>query len=373
MKKKILYIGRFGFPEDAAGIRVFRIAKLMKRKGYDVSFLRLSVPQREPEHDVISGFQYTQLRRSSSRVVNWLDLLTGCFTICRVKSFVQKNNPDVIVLYNDCGFLTRYMLKYCRKRNILLGADVTEWYEQNHGTFADQYYAKIADYRMRKLDRKLDFVIPISPYLADYYQNQGPAVFEIPPLMDSVSFKHGKRYQYPDGSRLNLSYAGSPGQKDQLKELIHAIEEINQNEILVHLDLIGVDQRYVSERLSSLRYENSGIMAYGRLPHAQTLELLHRADFTVLFRENLRYAKAGFSTKFAESLSLGIPIICNRVGGADELLVNSEAGILLEDAEEKTIYRAIKELTQKDNLYFEKASIAASHLAQDKFLPDVYL
>lgn len=373
MSKEILYIGKFGFPENAAGIRVFRMGKLMQKSGFSVSFLRLFVPRNEPSQNEIEGLHYTQLFRHRSRLLNWADLLTGRITVFNVKNYLKHEKPDVVILYNDCGFLTKSLIKFCRKQKITLGADVTEWYEQNRSSFEEKFSAKMVDYRIRKLDKKLDFLIAISPFLAEYYRNQGPQIFEIPPLMDSVIFKSGERYRYEDGSRLNLSYAGSPGEKDQLLPLINAIEKINAFGIQVHLDLIGVDKNYVCEKLRSVNYESSGIIAYGRLPHEETLRILQRADYTVLFRENLRYAKAGFSTKFAESLSLGIPIICNSVGGADELLVDSNAGILLKDASEASIYNVIDRLLKKDDDYFKNASWAASALAQKKFLPDAYL
>ena len=41
----ILYIGWFGLPETAAGIRVFQIAKLLRESGNNVAFLCLSQPR----------------------------------------------------------------------------------------------------------------------------------------------------------------------------------------------------------------------------------------------------------------------------------------------------------------------------------------
>ena len=41
---KVLYVGWFGLPETAAGIRVFQIAKLLRESGNNVAFLCLSQP-----------------------------------------------------------------------------------------------------------------------------------------------------------------------------------------------------------------------------------------------------------------------------------------------------------------------------------------
>lgn len=47
--------------------------------------------------------------------------------------------------------------------------------------------AKNVDYRIRKMDKKLDYIISISPYFTAYYKSIGcKNVIEIPPIMDCI-------------------------------------------------------------------------------------------------------------------------------------------------------------------------------------------
>ena len=61
------------------------------------------------------------------------------------------------------------------------------------------------------------------------------------------------------------------------------------------------------------------------------------ANFSCLFRNNARYAKAGFSTKVAESLSFGVPVLCNIVGGTDDIIENGYNGFKINSMDEVSI------------------------------------
>ena len=371
--KKVLYIGRFGFPDTASGMRVFRMGKLMRKKGYDVEFLRYHAPADDPMYRQIEDFSYTQLHISDKTFADLWDLYTGINTCRKVMKYIAAHRPDIIILYNDLGYVTRRLIPYCRKNGIQLGADATEWYERRSWFGLEAHIARIVDCRIRKQDTKLNFIISISPYLTEYYRKQGCRVFQVAPLMDEIQSHIWPRYRYGDGSSLNIGYAGCPGAKDRLGELISAVAKLNASGIRVHLDLIGVDRAYVQKFLEPLGLQGNGIAAHGVLSHDQTIEILKKADFTTLFRENLRYAKAGFSTKFAESLSLGVPVICNAVGGADQLLVGSSAGILLPDGSCETILHTFQSILEYDDDFYKRSFCTAEELARKSFSYEAYL
>ena len=54
-----------------------------------------------------------------------------------------------------------------------MGADVTEWYEISRSRKWDRIVAKNVDYRIRKMDKKLDYILSISPYFTAYYKSIG--------------------------------------------------------------------------------------------------------------------------------------------------------------------------------------------------------
>ena len=329
---KVLYIGWFGLPETAAGIRVFQIAKLLRELGNNVAFLCLSQPGLKENQEIqYDGFKYIRKRQFESRVKNVVNIFCGVYDLKVIKEIIEIEKPDTVIVYNDKERLTSQIVSFCHKRGISVGADVTEWYEISRSRKWDRIVAKNVDYRIRKMDKKLDYIISISPYFTAYYKSIGcKNVIEIPPIMDCIETAIN-----PTVRRVrHVVYAGSPAQKDLILPFLDAVEKKNEKQVDIIADIVGVSNEQVMALMKISDPEQKGIIAYGRIPHEKCIEI-------VKIRENLRYAKAGFSTKLSESLSLGVPVLCNSVGGADEIIQDGQNGIKVEGCNTNTIIAAI--------------------------------
>lgn len=351
---KILYITRGGLPKDAPSIRVERIAKLLQKIGYDVTVMSSNsheeqVPiaynvnddYRIMDNGLLYLFEYRKERKSYHRYFEFYELLFARKLYNRVVRFCKKNKPDSIVLYNDLYFLTRRLFRFCKKNKIKLYADVTEWYEQKSkdSPLPVRLVPVLVNKRITNLDQNLDGIIAISPYLYDFYTKISSNVIFVPPLMPIKEW-----CQFTVNNCRTLAYAGSPGEKDVLLPLLDALMFVNADDIKVCLNIVGLSEKDIRQSWKDVPLLEYGIKAYGRLPHNDTLDVVSRADFGVLLRHNLRYAKAGFSTKFAECMSMGVPMICNIVGGCDSLIVNGKDGILLEDFNKETLIDTLKSI-----------------------------
>ena len=58
--------------------------------------------------------------------------------------------------------------------------------------------------------------------------------------------------------------------------------------------------------------------------------------------EKQRYAKAGFPTKFVESLATGTPVISNLTSDLNDYLIDKTNGIIVDSCDERSICIAIK-------------------------------
>lgn len=356
--KKILYLGRFGLPESAAGIRVYRIAKLLSACDCQVQFgcYGANYQNRTETYD---GFVYHFHTVFSGwrKVLNVADLYSDQLKYSFANKLIESYRPDMVILYNPTSRIAEKVRRFCQKRGIRVVVDVTEWYEIDHHEKGEKTVAKSVDNRIRRIDKKMDGIISISSYLTHYYTELGQRTYEIPPVMMEISRGDTSTKCSKDGTRLSIVYAGSPGRKDQLKNVVQAVTEINRQSVQVHLDIIGVKEE---KALPGIRF-------YGRLPHNKTIDIVKQADFSVLFRENLRYAKAGFSTKFSESMSLGVPVICNEVGGCDTLIHNWENGIVLKDGAVETIKECLCNLLEQSDSTLEEMKKGAVKLAEERF------
>lgn len=367
---KVLYIGWSGLPETAAGIRVYQIAKVLREAGNEVIFLCLSQPTVGKQDGIeYDGFRYILKGQSKSRVKNAGNIICGYADFRAIMDTIADEKPDTVIVYNEKERLTKKIISFCHPRGITVGADVTEWYELSRSKKWNYVVAKNVDYRIRNMDSKLDYIISISPFLTAYYRSHGcKNVIEIPPIIDYVkseimSTSHKIRH---------LVYAGSPAQKDLILPYLAAIKDINAEQVKVVADIVGVTKEQIRTLLQINDLEKKGIVAYGRVPHEECVKVIEKADFSILFRENLRYAKAGFSTKLSESLSLGIPVLCNAVGGADEIIKDGFNGIKIEGCDSASIMKAIERILLLDESSIDAMKGHAIETAKQCFVGELY-
>jgi glycosyltransferase involved in cell wall biosynthesis len=135
---------------------------------------------------------------------------------------------------------------------------------------------------------------------------------------------------------LQLVYAGVPGKKDLIGNAIRAIGLLGESDRDIHLTLIGPTAAEVRHLLGDdgvlLDTLAKHVTCCGRKTHTETLALVAAADFSILLRPDKRFTRAGFSTKFVESLSLGVPVIANLTGDMGDYLTDGREGVVLDAA-----------------------------------------
>ena len=371
MCKKIYYVSRAGLPVDAAGIRTFQIGTILEELGYEVHYFanrRVTKKELESGYEKLSATKENILDKSehhfkiNNKIYSYLPMQSGGKIAAikeiyelvfeekafrRIVSYCEKEKPAAIFLYNELYHLTKKLIAYCKKENIKLFADVTEWYERDKNkNFAEKMVVELTEKRITRIDHKLDGIIAISNYFEDYYKSKGANVIRIPPLMEIEKDLEIKKHEYYEGkSVLNFVYAGSPGGKDVLIPFVKALQTVNKDGIRARFDVVGIDEKYF-EKIDSIEknLKVTGVVAHGRLSHDDTVEIVKKADFGILFRHDKRYAKAGFSTKLAECMSLGVPMICNFVGGCDLCISSYENGVLTQTSDTEEIINVLEKI-----------------------------
>ena len=347
---RILYISRAGLPIDAAGIRTFHIGTLLESLGFEVHYLanrRITNKELDGEYEKLSPVDRDLLEATEhhfkigEKIYSYLPKQKSG----KLSATKEIQHPSVLCFV--LILLAKKLLVYCKKNNIRLFADVTEWYEMDKNkNFAEKFVVRSTEKRITKLDHRFDGIIAISDFFEDYYKSKGANVVRIPPLMEiEKDLEIEKHEYYEDKSVLNFVYAGSPGGKDILIPFVKALQSVNKDGIRARLDVVGIDEKYF-DKFDDVdkNFKETGVVAHGRLSHEETLSVVKKADFGILFRHNKRYAKAGFSTKLAECMSVGVPMVCNKIGGCDLCIEHKVNGVLTETSEEKELSNALKTL-----------------------------
>ena len=75
----------------------------------------------------------------------------------------------------------------------------------------------------------------------------------------------------------------------------------------------------------STKYDGKAVKFYGRIPHEEAIREVALSDWSIIIRENTLSNKAGFPTKFVESISCGTPVIANKFSNVAEYISGSKS------------------------------------------------
>ena len=373
--KRALYTGSFRFPDgDAAASRVYSVAKLMENEGYVVSFAgweKSTSADGHYQHEGHDCFPQGEFREEHRNPIARLKgfLLRGGKTI---KWLRENHQFDVVVAYNPPALFMLFMLFACKRWNMRLILDNTEWYEAEHLPGGPRGIAALENWiRMRLIYPRVRNIICISRYLFKYYANRN--VINIPPL----SSPRQPHYNINDiSSAICFLYAGEAGKKDRLGPFVAALPTLQKTlgrKILLRVAGMNRDnlQKLLEEEQIDPDLHLRFVECYGRVSKEKVADLYQESHFSVLFREHKRYALAGFPTKAVESWAYGCPIILNEVGDVGSMAGNGTDSILVDEAHiARDLSQALERLLISGGypaMRREAAAKAAAH-----FLPSVH-
>lgn len=335
-KGTIIYIGGFELPDkNAAAHRVLSNAKVLRKIGYNVVFIDVNkdIPFNKAIIDFsksIHGFEcwsipYPKVNKQ------WIHYL------CNIDYFIKVtkkyNDIKAVICYNYQSVAFIKIKKYCKRNNIKIIADCTEWYSTKGASFVFKIIKGLDSFlRMRIIQKRLDGAIVISDYLKKYYRKCENILY-VPPLVDLSEEKWKESYERNDEDIIKLVYAGSPGRdKDKLNLLIESLSKISGDFNYI-LNVVGITkQQYLMDHKEhkDILYDlNNKIKFLGRLSHRESLKQVKISDFSVLIRENTRMVKAGFPTKFVESISCGVPVISTKVSDLENYIIDGVNGFFI--------------------------------------------
>ncbi|MBE5039341.1 glycosyltransferase [Ructibacterium gallinarum] len=325
-QETVVYIGGFELPDkNAAAHRVISNAKILSEIGYRVVFIDIDRKCRSTvcqKNIPCQGFERWSRGCSIHRFVS----------IDAFKKIYQNDSSIKWVIAYDFPSVALYrLLRFCKKRNISVIADCTEWYGCQGCNIVSKILRGIDSYlRMNVIHPKLDGMIVISSYLKKYYREKLPVAL-IPPLVDMEEGKWKKKL-VDDQPFLQLVYAGSPGRsKDQLHKVVLGLTKVDQNFVFQIIGLTKAEYlKNHPEDEINLKELDKKVLFLGRIPHLQVIDAIKKADFSIFYRDITRVTMAGFPTKFVESISCGTPVITNRTSDLENYLVNGKNGFFLE-------------------------------------------
>lgn len=377
---KIIYTGAFRFPDkDAASQRVLNNAKILRSLGHEVIFYGWE--QKEREEDYIAeqryfyqGFEYKSMneldkeqKSLSSKIMGFLT--KGQHTLKQIKKTIGNESPDLIIVYNSHYLFIRSMLKFTKASGLKLVVDCTEWYESSHLPGGKYGLPSIDNYlRMTCINKKVGNIIAISSYLEEYYKQSRANTVCLPPLIDLDEPKWQTDVLTKAFSdEVHLIYAGEPGNKDLLTGVIGALTKANQSSgRKIVFNILGSGKEQILKVLN-IKNLPDNVNCLGRIKMEEVPKAYAKNHFSVLIREDKRYAHAGFSTKFVESLTCGIPVIANSTSDIPDYLKDGQNGYLLQDNTLDELVRIFERIKVLSDEEYEAMKVEAKKTSQRFF------
>ncbi|WP_157866637.1 glycosyltransferase [Aromatoleum aromaticum] len=269
-------------------------------------------------------------------------LFLGDNTVRWLESLPYK--PDAVILYGThLGYLSR-LLGYCRQQNIRLLLDIVEWYDPRHlpGGFLGPV-SICHEYSMRYLARKADGIFVISRYLEEHFDLQGCRTLRVPPMFSGAS---ARPEQFRTSNHiLNLCYVGSPGKKEDFDTLFCGLQLARDAGAKFCVHVVGLTEQefiasYPTVDLSILSRTGS-VQFYGRLQNVFAKQVVASCDFMILLRRDLRFSRAGFPSKVAESLCLGTPVMANLSSNLADYLTHGQNSLVIDSLEPLALSKCI--------------------------------
>ena len=378
----IAYVGPFPFPWGQAGSRrMCGIARSLADAGYRVVVGSGSAcPASETSlgegehHDSIAYLGLGECPDNNASIIgksmrifwSW-----GLRTVAWLEA--QQTPPSHVVVYGGSAQYMLRLLPWCNRRGVPLIADVVEWYDprQLSGGILGPFNlsAKLA---LRFLYPRCDGIIAVSRLLADYYAASELPVVRIPPTTDVTGNALSTRHLVAEDGRLTLVYAGTPGKKDLIGNVLAAVSRVDPQGNRLRLLVMGPTVEQLKDIAGVSRLPPC-VENLGRIDQASVAAYIRSADFSVLLREPLRFANAGFPTKFVESMSNGTPVIANLTSDLGLYLHDGVEGLVCTGHSAEALVAALRRAMALSRRELNAMRIAARHQAECSFDFRVYV
>ncbi len=357
---------------QASSRRVYGISRVLVDSGFKVI---VGAGQWGPTGrfsvDECDGIEYVHIGDMQRAGASVLSNIRNVFIESGKKTVEWLNSmperPAYVFVYGAGTPLMLRLSRWCNANSVPIIADVVEWYDGSHmlgGRFGPfNANAKIA---MHYYYGRCDGVISISSYLAEYFSNRGSEVLRIPPVLDVLAVKMGRRNGLVNSRRIRLVYAGSPGKKDLLGTVIRGIQALGELSNRFELEVLGPSRAEIVNLLSGAAVP-SFVKVLGKLSQEHVGDRLQWADFSVLLRKPERFANAGFPTKFVESLANGTPVIANITSDLAMYFHDGKEGVVCPDHSIQSFVAALRRVVVLSPREMEKMRHSARETAYKHF------
>lgn len=313
------------------------------------------------------GTEITTNRYSYRRYISYLR-----DDIALIRYLSGKLEPgDVIFEYGTTVFHTFFLIAIAHRRNAMFVRDLCEY---PFGTQKEDFMSWLQRYIVLKFQFPIyDGVVAISDSLTDLAKTYCPSnciIVKVPILVEFDNynladksdssdipyiFHSGTLYEQKDGFVGMIDAFGKacedPNFRYNFVSTGNILNSPHANEIEKLLNKYGIQKR---------------VFFTGYLTQSDLCEYLQGASMVIINKYNNQQNKYCFSTKLAEYLAAGKPLIITKVGEAMNWLTNMKDAIIINPNDKKQLVSAILNISMDTELR-HKLSVNARKTCRQSF------
>ena len=358
-KKTIIYIGGFILPDkNAAAHRVLSNCKLLTEQGFDVVLIGVTKNGIHKNilktEKTINGFKCYEVNYPKT-LLEWLFYETSISNIIKVIKANRARSFHSMIVYNLPSIqLFRLQLRY-KSTGLKFIADCTEWYGGKQGNFIFNIFKKIdTTFRIKYLHFRCDGVICISNFLMSFYSKVNTVL--LPPLIDHKESKWPTSTPSLSDTK-EFTFIGSPGstfEKETFNFFVELFSEIAKN-FTFKINIVGVTRKEIERNSNKLMPDYLSkldrlITYHGHIDNKKCIEIINNSHFFIFIRYTTLVTKAGFPTKFVESISAGTPVITNLTSDLAYYMRDPMFGFSIDQHDFNSSLAIITDCIKMDNI-----------------------
>lgn len=303
MNKKLIFISMFDPESSIAGaVRMQMYSKMLDKEGVDFEFYSFQGNKKFNNRGV--GF--------IKKILKMINVLIFIFNL---RKFIN-NNTDTVFFYYPIGsvFFEIILLLYVKsikKKKIFL--EVNEVLKFGVSEKIDKISMLRYDF-LESLSSFYDGIVCISKNIEQYYLNYNKNSLLLPILSDMEQGCINNSF-YRGDSSFKIGFTGSIHiEKENLITVFKSLKNVVEKGYDVELNLYGL--MYEEVRFKNLidDFKLGSIVKYhGCIDHDYVFDVLKSQDLLILPRAKNKQNNYGFSTKLAEYLVSGVPVLLTDV------------------------------------------------------------
>lgn len=308
MKNKVVFLSCIDFNGSTAGSsRMHMYSKMLRAEGTEYEFYSI--------HDFYKNYKLIGklTSRRHIRVISYpLRLL---LYVSSINNFVTKDDNTIFYLYPTSSVLVDYFLilylKLFKKQMLFLEVNEVRRFGQGIRPKTVTYFKYALHERLAKY---FDGLVCISKNIETYYKKYNKNTLLIP-ILSNVDNQYKNNCNYQGDKIFNIGFTGSIHiEKENLAIFFAALSMTFKKGYPIVLNLYGpVSNENELYKLVD-RYDLNSVVKYqGMVKQELLTNILAKQDLLVLPRAQSQQNQYGFSTKLAEYLVSGVPVLITDV------------------------------------------------------------